>query len=99
MVKRDAITMKLVKRKITWGQALQQLEQERIEGQKEFIAVAQQMDSGFQASHQAELAQRQAASNALMQWSLQQQLINSMNRLTVTTCNENGPFINCVSDR
>lgn len=98
-VESDQQTMKLVKRKTTWGESARQTQQLMVRTQKKLIDAAHQIDSGLAASHQAEMAQRQAASNALMEWSVQQQMINSMNRPTITNCNAMGNSINCVSNK
>ncbi len=103
--KGTAIAVQLVERKITWGEFAQQ-GQVLLNDSRQRIAVAdRQWISDLNASHQAEMAQRQAAAAALMQWSAQQQMINAMNRPVIvapaapiqTTCNRMGNFVNCTS--
>jgi hypothetical protein len=53
--------------------------------------------AGLEASHDAELARRQTAANALMQWSQQQQLINAATRPVTTNCTRFGSSVNCTS--
>jgi hypothetical protein len=61
------------------------------------LSLDRQVSAELRAAHQEELARRQAASNALMEWSQNQQLINSINRPTMTTCSNMGVFTTCSS--
>lgn len=97
--KQDAVIMQLVKRKTTWGKALQKVQQYALEGQQKLAVAGQQMQSGFQAMHQSELSQRQAASDRLMQWSLEQQRINAMTQPSPSrsiNCRKFGDGFNCT---
>jgi phage terminase Nu1 subunit (DNA packaging protein) len=54
--------------------------------------------SGLERSHEAELARRQAAAQAIAQWAQTQQVINAMNRPVTTNCTNLGSgIVNCVS--
>ena len=98
-VETDKIMMKLVKRKITWGEATQQTQQVTLEVQKNIHQAGQQIDSALAASHQAELAQRQARqqaiANALQQWSAQMQ--RTQTHINCTSMNPSGTqvFTDC----
>ena len=48
--------------------------------QRELVTAGQQLDATLLRSHQAELAQRQAAAGALNQYFQNQQLTNSLSR-------------------
>ncbi len=93
----DRITLQLVKRQITWGQAATQRQAAWAENNRRLVAADQELANNLNAENRAELAQRQQAANALMQWSLMQQAINAANRPVVTTCSDGGAFVNCVS--
>jgi hypothetical protein len=87
------ITVDLVQRKITWGEANKRslaAKDEFMAKQREFFS---QLNRDLTASHEAELAQRQAALNALSQWTYQQQIlrqrqemIDSANQPTMMHC-------------
>lgn len=90
-------TVLLVQRKITWGEASRR-GQERLSDLRQKLATAdRQWIADLNASHQAEMAQRQAAADALMQLSAQQQMINAMNRPRQTNCYGFGNSVNCTS--
>src|SRR5262249_1844518 len=100
----DFITVELIQRKITWGEANKRLLAGRDELRVKLQAAAVQIDRELAASHQAELAQRQAALNALSQWTHQQQvllqnqqLISTLNRPLITNCTNYGDSIHCSS--
>jgi hypothetical protein len=108
IVKADAVFMKLVKRKVSWGQGMQQMEAAILEGQQRVNLAAQQVNNDYQAAHDAELAQRKAASDNLTNWYLQQQAIYEVNaarqreemlrnRPVNTNCSRLGNSINCTS--
>ena len=58
MFKGDQIAMKLIKRKITWGEAVRQRQELQLQTKKNLISAGQQINSALAASHQAEIAQR-----------------------------------------
>lgn len=100
----DLIMVDLIQRKITWGEA----NKRRLALKDQLIAklqmISAQIDRELSVSHQAELAQRQAALNALSQWAYQQQvlmqnqqMINSLNRPAITNCSSYGNSIHCSS--
>ena len=61
-------------------------------------AESQRIVAGLEQSHQAELARRQAAAQAIAQWAQTQQAINAMNRPVTTNCmNLGSGMVNCVS--
>lgn len=97
MANADAIAALLVQRKITWAEATRQEQKLAGDARSKLLSAGREIDIQLGAEHQVELARRQAASNALMQWSLDQQMINSINRPKLTTCNAMGTFVNCVS--
>lgn len=100
----DIITVDLIHRKISWGEAnkkrLALVDELRIKLQD----AGKQLARELEASHEAELAQRQQALNALSQWAYQQQvlmqnqqLINAVNRPVTTHCWWNGHSLQCQS--
>jgi hypothetical protein len=93
------LVLGLVKRKITWGESKRQGQQVVLAAKQKGLDASRQLSKDLAASHQAEMAQRQAASNALMQWSVQQQMINNANRPVITNCTEGIGSINCVSNK
>src|SRR5208282_3187602 len=100
----DLVMVDLIQRKVTWGE----FNKRRMALIDDYTAKVQafsdQLDRDLLASHRAELAQRQAAFNALSQWSYQQQtlwqnqqLINTLSRPTFTHCTTTGNTVNCSS--
>ena len=79
MNKGTHIAIQVVERKITWAEAARGVGAATAELQQT-VAAADQQRQGLTASHQAELANRQAAADLLMQWSAQQQMLNVANR-------------------
>jgi hypothetical protein len=61
----DIITVDLIQRKITWGEASKRRLAVQDEYRAKFRAFGEQLDRDLTASHQSELAQRQGASQAL----------------------------------
>jgi len=80
LINGDRLTLRVIKHEISWGEAARTYQTENNEIQKRVLAAAQELDSNLNESHQAELAQRQAALDALAQWAQQQQMINAFNR-------------------
>ena len=100
----DLIMVSLMQRKITWGEANKKRSALINDFMAKMQVVGSQIDRELAASNQAELAQRQAALNALSQWANQQQvlmqnqqMINSLNRPVITNCTRYGNSINCSS--
>ena len=97
MVKGNQIAVDLIERKITWGVAAGQTDANIAELRTKIADADQHWRAQLSASNQAEIAQRQAAASALLQWSEQQQMINALNRPVVTNCNRFGTSVNCTS--
>lgn len=95
--KGDAIAVQLVERRITWGEWARQLQALSSDAHQQLATADRELIASLNASNQAELAQRQAAAAALLQWSAQQQMINAVNRPVQTTCNTVGGFTNCTT--
>lgn len=93
----STVTALLVQRKITWAESARRGQSRLGEMRQRLAEADRQWITDLNASHQAEMAQRQAAANALMQMSAQQQMINAMNRPVVTNCFRTGGFVNCTS--
>ncbi len=87
----------LIQRKITWGEYVTSTKEHMAELSSRLSAEFQQIGANLLQSHQAELANRQAAANAMMQYYQTQQLINAVNRPVVTNCQGFGSMVNCVS--
>jgi hypothetical protein len=100
----DVITVDLIQRKITWGEANKRRMALKGEYMAKIQSFVKEVDRDLAASRQSEIAQRQAAFTALAQWSYQQQLlmqnqslINAVNRPVITNCQRYGNSINCTS--
>jgi len=69
----------LIQKKLTWGQFLRQLQDITRQSSRQFSAEAQRIAAGLEQSNEAELARRQAAADAYLQYQQTQQIINNMN--------------------
>jgi hypothetical protein len=87
----------LIDKKERWGEYVRGAKQRVTELQLRLTQESQRITAGLDQSHQAELARRQAAANAMSQYLQTQQIINNMNRPVVTNCNQFGNMVNCVS--
>jgi hypothetical protein len=94
----------LIQKKQSWGAYVRRGRDIGIAEQAEMQAEARRITSELQQSHEAELAQRQAAAQsaaaALAQYAQTQQIINNMNRPTFTNCLRIGPqgsMLNCTT--
>jgi hypothetical protein len=80
----DNSTVELLQKKLRWGEFLQRVRQISLERGTETEAEGHRLLAGLQASHDAELARRQAAiqglGNALAAYAQTQQTIAAMNR-------------------
>lgn len=95
--KGDLITANLVQHKITWGEANKKRQALKAEITQKITAAAQEIDRGLAEENAAEIANRQRAFNAWMQWQQNQQLINTLNRPVTTNCTQFGNTTNCTS--
>ena len=97
-IKGDAIVMQLAKRKITWGQAAEQKQDLLVITQKKILAANSQIEDRLNASHQAEMRERQRQFEASEQRRLMQQSINRADMPTTTNCTSYvANQINCQS--
>jgi hypothetical protein len=87
----------LIPKKQSWGAHVRQVRDTTIEGSAELQAEARRIVAGLQQSHEAEIAERQRATEALAQWAQTQQVINAINRPVITNCNAFGSMVNCFS--
>jgi hypothetical protein len=87
----------LIQQKMTWGDYARRARDRATETQAALLAEDHRVVSGLQQEHQAELAQRQRAAEALAAWAQTQEMINAANRPVVTNCNASGAMVNCVS--
>jgi hypothetical protein len=102
--KGDDSLIQLISKRRTWGEHTRQVRDLAIEGRSELTAEAQRVTAELQQSHEAELAQRQAAAQAataaLAQYAQTQQIIANMNRPTFTNClrmGYQGNMLNCTT--
>ena len=93
----DDDTIAFVQRKLSWGERVRRARDRVLATQTELQAEEQRITAGLERSHEAELARRQRALDALAQWAQTQQVINAMKRPVVTNCSQVGSFTNCVS--
>ena len=94
-VNRDVVS--IVQRKITWAEGARRSQALSSEYRQNAAAADRQWQANLTASHNAELARRQTAGAALLQWSAQQQMINAANRPVMTNCSRFGNSVNCTS--
>lgn len=87
----------LIRKQTTWGDYTRQVKSiiEAMRGQ--LVTEGQRIDANLERSHEAELARRQAAANAIAQFAQTQAAINALNRPVVTTCNAYGNSATCVT--
>jgi len=80
--------IELIDKKESWGEYTRQTRDLAIEGRSDLTAEAERITSGLQQSHEAELAQRQAAAqsaaDAFARYAQTQQIISAMNRSSNT---------------
>jgi hypothetical protein len=100
----DITVVDLMEKKITWGDYNKQKVRLRDDTMEKARLALTQLQRDLEASHNAEILQRQVALAALSDWAVQQQalaqrqqLINSLNRPVVTSCSSAGAFVRCVS--
>ena len=98
----DDNLLALIQQRIVWGDWLKQERDRAGATQAAVQAEGQRIGQGLNQEHQAELARRQRAADAMAQWAQTQQLINAMNRPAPTfyamppmTTNS----LNCMSNR
>lgn len=87
----------VIQKKISWGGYLTQVRGVFAEGRAQVAEETRRVAAGLEQSHQAEMARRQAAANAMMQYSQTQQIINNMNKPVFTNCTGYGYSVNCIS--
>jgi hypothetical protein len=94
----DDDTILLVQRKMAWGDRVRRGRDRLVATQAELSAEGQRITAGLEQQHEAELARRQAALDALARWAQTQQVINAMNRPVMTNCMSLGSdMVNCTS--
>ncbi len=100
----DLILADLIERKINWGAANKRFKASFLELQTQAVSTVKQLERELSASHNSELAQRQAAYNSFRQWNQNQQalrqnqqMIDSLNRPVITDCTRFGNSVNCTS--
>jgi hypothetical protein len=93
----DAVTVDLIQRKITWGEAHRHWQIVASQSAAETAKMSMYYREQITQAHQTELAQRQQVAQALQQWSNQQQVMNALNRPRTTNCNYIGSQIQCTS--
>jgi hypothetical protein len=91
------LAVQLVERKATWGEWARQVLAAASGAQQQTADADHQLRAELNASSQAEMAQRQAAGAALMEWSAQQQMINAVNRPRQTVCTGTGYAATCTT--
>ncbi len=63
----------------------------------QLVPEGKRIDADLEQSHEAELARRQAAANAIAQFVETAAEINALSRPVVTTCNTYGNSATCVT--
>ena len=95
--KADDDIVALTQRKLSWGEYVHRWRDRVAETREAIEAADHQVVAELKEEHQAEIAQRQRAAEALAQWARTQELINAANRPVVTNCSGFGNMVNCVS--
>lgn len=107
----DLVTAELIERKISWGEANKRRSDIYSDVQAKFRAEGSRVEEELKMSHSAEIANRQAALNAvgnsLQEWGKQQQaqadrmqnqqLIDNLNRPRSTNCQIIGNTVQCTT--
>ena len=100
----DKTRVALIQRKLSWGEAVGKLNEERLAGNTSMQAVRRNVADGLEAQHNAEVGRRAAIGAALSAAAQQmnentqrQQLINAVNRPVRTNCNRIGDQVNCTT--
>jgi hypothetical protein len=97
MNKSETALIQLIEGNTTWGAYNAARKENIAAATPKLVAEHQQMMNGLQRSHEAELAQRQAAANAMQEYFQNQQMINAMNRPVMTNCTGFGNSVNCIT--
>jgi hypothetical protein len=96
--KNEDYLIALIQKKITWGEYVKGLKDAWTETYRpQLIAEEQRIFAGLAQKNAAELAQRQAAANAMAQYFQIEQIINNMNRPVVTNCMSFDKSVRCTS--
>jgi hypothetical protein len=93
----DKIWADHVSGKTTWGEFNQARDAAKAAGAEKLQEAEAKINAGLQQSHQAEMAQRQRAADAMSAWSAQQQAIQAANRPRTTNCNVMGNTVDCTT--
>jgi hypothetical protein len=93
----EASVIDLVQKKKTWGDYVRHSKEIAADTGKQITVAFQQINASLQQSHQAEMAQRQRAADAMAQYYQNQQLINAINKPVITNCTRAGNMVNCTS--
>lgn len=101
----DQALLALVQGRATWGDTIQAMTAARRTFVSREVGIRQRAAAELNRQHSAELEQRQrrsaalmAASYAMQQQALQQQMINAANRPVTTNCIRTGNVVNCSSN-
>lgn len=95
--KADDAAIGLAQRKISWGDYTHRLRDNASETQATLQVEDRRVVSGLKEEHEAELARRERAAEAIAAWAQTQQLINAANRPVITNCNRFGNMVNCIT--
>jgi hypothetical protein len=96
-VRADEILVALIQKRISWGNYITQGRELQAETRMQLNAEFGRIQAGLEQSHQAELARRQAAADAMARYYQTQQIINNMNQPVITNCVGGPGMVNCVS--
>jgi hypothetical protein len=104
----DDDTILFIQRKLSWGDRVKRGRDRALATQEALQAEGQRVVSGLEQQHEAEMAQRQRAADALAQWAQTQAILDAgPSRLpagayqlpgpTFTNCTYGGGYANCVT--
>ncbi len=89
--------IRLIEKKQTWGEYSTAIRADANESRSQLIAEGQRIGAELARSHEVELARRQAAAAAIVQFAQTQQVINAMTRPVTTTCSAYANSSTCVT--
>jgi len=87
----------VTQRKLSWGDYLHRARDRSTQLQAQIQTEDRRVVGELKEEHNAEIAQRQRAAEALAAWAQTQELINAANRPVITNCSSFGNTVNCMS--
>lgn len=96
-IRSDDSLLDLINRKQSWGEHARRIRDLMAETRTHLLAEGNRIVADLKQENEAELARRQAALDTIARWAQTQQMINTMNRPVITSCNQFSGMVNCFS--